>query len=147
MKNFIKPFIFFFYWIPISYANAENIVLVCDIDLKNDTNQVITQQKIKTRVEISYLKNFYIIPDSNLLMAVTSKSSKERVIKDLSDDRKWHLNNSKATPSGGLIETEIIIDRFLGTISYNYSALLSGQHTVVSGFGFCEKSTSQKKKF
>jgi hypothetical protein len=148
MKNFkyLVLAVFISSFLP-NLALAESLVLICDIDLKNDTNGNLSQQKIITRVEISEAKNIFISPDSNLLTSVTSKGSKDRIINNLSDDRKWHLNNSKATPSGGLIETEIIIDRFLGIISYNYSALLTGQHTVVSGFGFCEKSSSQKKKF
>jgi len=144
----MKKLIFIFFLL-INFAYAEEINLLCDITYKEDN---LSPQRIKTRVEVSFYNDRYvaIIPDSNLLYAVsTQKNTKTISVINLSNASKWHVNEVTGyKTNSGISDTTIIIDRNSGTISYNQIYKSSGGQILSSGgFGNCEKINPNIKKF
>jgi hypothetical protein len=148
MKKFI---LFMLSLLLFRSAFAEDINLICDINLQDDSSGRVVSQKIRTRVEVSVYQNnnIYILPDSDLLGSVsTAKTPSSININNYSTPTKWHIQKTNRNSSTGAIsDTTIIIDRNAGTISYNHLFTLKNNSIQTTGFGNCERINPNVKKF
>lgn len=146
----MKKLIFILSFFLLNSAYAQNTNLLCDITLRENNGGRFTNQKIITRVEVSVLQNgnIFIIPDSNLLNPVSTAKTPSTVdFTNYSTSTKWHIEKTTKNQTSGInTSTTIIIDRNVGTISYN-DLYMSNNAIQTTGFGNCEKIDPNKKKF
>jgi hypothetical protein len=85
-----------------------------------------------------------IIPDTDELASVSTRTGNGRTIDNFSDPNKWALNN-KIEANGNITESKIIIDRNTGRIVYSLN--WNANTLYVEGEGICEKIDISRRKF
>ncbi len=85
-----------------------------------------------------------IIPDTDRLASVSTRTGDGRVIDNFSDKNKWALYN-KTENNGRIMEVKIMIDRNTGRIVY--SSNWNKDTIITEGEGSCEKVDVSQKKF
>jgi len=133
-----------------SHASTE-LTLLCNIKTRFEYNGRHGKTlDISTRIEVAeYPSQAYlsIIPDSDDLPSVSTRSVADREVSNFSTPQKWHLSN-RISREGGVSHNEFIIDRVAGTISFNGLFEAKSGNTVSRvGFGLCKKVEAGQRKF